>query len=191
MSARGWMETSNGPKLIAHHAMLFRIASVIFNKNSTGTVSTIFYEWQDFGLLGKPGPDRDVFGDAIRTYVCTPLAVGQGLCSNEDLGQFITMGNGTTIQKQRVDLGAAPGIAEDKVITYPVKSTGYYCVGAVPMTVDGEHATFKGRVFFHNAFKGDLPGGEYPKLGFYFGLTCLYILLGLGWGYLCIKHKDE
>ncbi|CAO1633897.1 unnamed protein product [Sympodiomycopsis kandeliae] len=164
---------------------------LIFFKNSTGTVSTIFYEWQDFELLGKPGPDRDVFGDAIRTYICTPLAVTQGLCSQAEVGEFILAGNGTTIHKQRLDFGKAPGLTEIKTITYPVNQTGYYCVSAVPMTVDGEHTTFSGRAFFHNAFKGDLPGGEFPKLGFYFGLACLYILLGLGWGYLCVKHKDE
>lgn len=53
------------------------------------------------------------------------------------------------------------------------------------------HAAFTGRVTFYNNFDGNLPAAEYPKLNFYFGLTVLYAVMGLGWLYMCMKHKDE
>lgn len=53
------------------------------------------------------------------------------------------------------------------------------------------HAAFNGRVEFFNAFKGNLPAAEYPKLNFYFLMTILYLALGLYWLSLCLKHRDE
>ncbi|CAO1633579.1 unnamed protein product [Parajaminaea phylloscopi] len=162
-----------------------------FHRNSSGTVATIIYEWQDYTHLGTNGPDRDIFGDAVKTYICTPQAATQKLCAQADVGNFIVEGPARTIQKQRVDL--AKGSDKEQTLNYRVNQTGYYCVGAsaVPLTADDAHASFEADVVFHNVFKGELPGGEFPKLGFYFGLSCVYILLGLAWAYLCVKHKDE
>jgi hypothetical protein len=53
------------------------------------------------------------------------------------------------------------------------------------------HSHFTGRINFVNAFKGQLPATEYPKLPFYFSLTTVYMLLGGLWLYLCISHRDE
>lgn len=53
------------------------------------------------------------------------------------------------------------------------------------------HSHFVGRINFINAFEGDLPATEYPKLQFYFALTTLYMLLGGFWLYLCVRHRDE
>lgn len=68
---------------------------------------------------------------------------------------------------------------------YPVSKTGYYCVGAVPVTFeqpqldttksDAESSddsinpfaqiSYTGVVDFENVFKGHLPAAEYPKIG--------------------------
>lgn len=79
--------------------------TVTFKPNSTGIVATIFYEWSDFDRLGKYGPDKDVFGYSLKSYVCTPLAVRQGLCEDTDLGNFIVDGSAPSVFKQKMDFG--------------------------------------------------------------------------------------
>lgn len=78
-----------------------------FAKNSSGTVATIFYEWADFPKLGKPGPDKDVFGDALKTFICTPQAVNQKVCDKSELGNFLVDGQAPTVQRKRVDLNGS------------------------------------------------------------------------------------
>lgn len=126
--------------------------TVNFHANSSGTVATIFYEWRDFPHLGANGPDHDVFGDAMKTYICNPQAVTKAMCSESDLGNFIVDGAGKTIRKQRVDLRTnteAQTLVSTTAPTHPtphnrprahppnfhsqtyrVNQTGYYCVGA-------------------------------------------------------------
>ncbi|KAN0060405.1 hypothetical protein ACQY0O_007735 [Thecaphora frezii] len=171
----------------------------IFDKGSQGTVATIFYEFQDFPKLGVPSEDTDVFGFKMKTYICTTQAVRQKLCDSKEIGNFITANGTQTVQKERVDFDA--GSSEVKNLTYAVTKSGYYCFGAtaVPLTSlpasassqASVHAAFKGRLNFYNNFDGNLPAAEYPKLNFYFYLTAVYALLGLGWLYLCLRHRDE
>jgi hypothetical protein len=87
---------------------------VTFKPNSTGIVATIFYEWSDFDRLGKYGPDKDVFGYSLKSYVCTPLAVRQALCEDTDLGNFIVDGSAPSVFKQRMDFGT--GNAQQQVV---------------------------------------------------------------------------
>lgn len=98
----------------------------------------------------------------------------------EEEGQFITSGdeNGTSIQKQRLDL-SKEGLKEEKRLSWKVEEKGYYCLASIPLTTlndgntngkevefdqDSNHARFNGRIFFHNKFEGNLPASEYPKL---------------------------
>ena len=92
---------------------------------------------------------------------------------------------------------------------YNVNKTGYYCVGAVPVTVtsdeddslNGSNSTldaatpfgtvFTGVVDFENTFEGHLPAAEYPKIWFYTSLAVVYTLIGAGWAFLCFKHRQE
>lgn len=94
---------------------------------------------------------------------------------------------------------------------YEVAKTGYYCVGAVPVTISTGAApssddmdegtssnattttrtTYTGVVDFENVFEGHLPASEYPKIWFYGALACAYTLIGLGWAYLCFRHRRD
>ncbi len=51
-----------------------------------------------------------------------------------------------------------------KPIHYHISKTGYYCVGAIPVTALSTHATFTGKVHYHNEFKGELSAADYPKI---------------------------
>lgn len=105
------------------------------------------------------------------------------LCTEDSLGQFIyttpanSQDNSTSIFTSSVRFDAVSGAAvssqDDQLGTgpyrYPVTKTGYYCVGAVPLTLDNGSATrnstvFTGVVDFENVFEGHLPAAEYPKV---------------------------
>ena len=60
-----------------------------------------------------------------------------------------------------------------KPINYPVKKTGYYCVGTYGYSTEKYEAT----VVFRNSY-GELPAAQIPKLPFYGGLTIVYAVIG-------------
>ncbi|CDS01604.1 hypothetical protein [Sporisorium scitamineum] len=165
----------------------------------------MFYEFADFDKLGKLNNNKDAFGYQLKSYICTPNAVTETLCTKEQLGNFIvdeSSGKASTVQLQRMDFGAN-GSSEEKTLRYNVTKTGYYCFGATEVPLQtletapsgksdvSVHAAFDGRVEFFNKFKGNLPAAEHPKLNFYFAMTLAYIVLGIYWLSLCIKHRDE
>lgn len=69
------------------------------------------------------------------------------------------------------------------------------------------HAEYSGEVLFRNTFEGELPAVEYPKINvswtkgetsvklmliqFYMVMSLVYFVLGCGWAYLCVRHRDE
>lgn len=91
-----------------------------FHKGSTGTVATMFYEFGDFDKLGKPSRDKDAFGYQLRSYICTPKAVEEALCTTEQLGNFIvdeSAGKASTVQLQRMDFGASGSTGEKTLVS--------------------------------------------------------------------------
>ncbi|KAH8835477.1 lung seven transmembrane receptor-domain-containing protein [Flagelloscypha sp. PMI_526] len=88
-------------------------------------------------------------------------------------------------------------------IHYEVRKTGYYCVAVVPVTVLNDHKRensrqevpfhpeYKGNVHFQNAFNGQLPATDYPKVTFYTVMFCIYIAVAAGWAFLCWRHVNE
>lgn len=162
--------------------------------------------------------------------MCNLAANQANLCTSDQLGQFIVdMPEGTSINDTaiwttpvRFDSRASTvdtvGSAVDAALDinrgpfrYEVTKTGYYCVGAVPVTVSTGAApssddmdegtsgnsstttrtTYTGVVDFENVFEGHLPASEYPKIWFYGALACAYTLIGLGWAYLCYRHRRD
>ncbi|WVQ74635.1 hypothetical protein IAR50_004236 [Cryptococcus sp. DSM 104548] len=55
-----------------------------FDDGSSGQVALVIYEWSDVQYLGAQGDDD------LRTYICTTSAVRSGLCTDADMGGFIT-----------------------------------------------------------------------------------------------------
>jgi hypothetical protein len=121
---------------------------------------------------------------AQRVYICTLDALNSSLCDESQLGQFIysapadsaTNASSIFTASVRFDpVPSAPLSAQDEELgtgpyRYQVAKTGYYCVGAVPLTLDAGSATrnstaYTGVVDFVNVFDGHLPAAEYPKVG--------------------------
>ncbi|KZT55043.1 hypothetical protein CALCODRAFT_510372 [Calocera cornea HHB12733] len=84
-------------------------------------------------------------------------------------------------------------------INYTIPRKGYYCVGTIPITLlsnpltpeTADHAAFTGTVLFRNTFAGLLPASEYPKIGFYLGMTWAYTLVGAVWASMCYRHRQD
>lgn len=69
---------------------------------------------------------------------------------------------------------------------YSVQKTGYYCVVTDIYTTDEYTAV----VEFRNAY-GELPATQIPKLPFYGGMTILYALVAVYWGFLYYQHRQD
>ncbi|KAK0530031.1 hypothetical protein OC835_004144 [Tilletia horrida] len=179
--------------------------TVAFDKGASGIVANVFYEWSDFGALGKAdATTADRFGFALKSYVCTDAAAAQGLCDKAQLGQFIVNGDAPTMRTQKVDFSQTPAPYQ---LEYPVTKDGFYCTANVPLSVStlngtatpsltygaatGDHAKYSGKVTFTNKFNGNLPAAEYPKLAFYGFLTLAYLVMGIVWLTLSIMHRSE
>lgn len=185
---------------------------IIFGPASSGQLALVIYEWQDAKWLGINPSNHQAENSwqEDRVYVCTLDAIAQSLCTKAELGEFIVSPlpagvkrESLNIWTQRVKLEAKPSPSDTATQTgsapyrYNVTKTGYYCVGAVPLTVGLPSATnstysrYTGVVSFENVFKGNLPAGEYPKVAFYGFVAIIYALVGILWGYNCYQHRTE
>ncbi|KAK0544016.1 hypothetical protein OC846_005660 [Tilletia horrida] len=178
--------------------------TVSFDAGAKGVVSNVFYEWTDAGALGKSDQTTlDRFGYALKTYICTDAAAAQGICDGKtQLGQFIVTGAAPSMKTQKIDFGQT---AAPLKLEYPIEKDGFYCVATVPLSLSGangstpvltyggagDHANYTGIITFTNKFDGNLPAAEYPKLQFYGLLTLAYLVLGIVWLALCIKHRSD
>jgi len=185
---------------------------IIFGPASSGQLALVIYEWQDAKFLGINPSNQQAENSwqEDRVYVCTLDAIAQSLCTKAELGEFIVSPlpagvkrESLNIWTQRVKLEAKPNSSGTATQTgsgpyrYNVTKTGYYCVGAVPLTVglpsatNSTYSTYTGVVSFENVFKGNLPAGEYPKVAFYGFVAIIYALVGILWGYNCYQHRTE
>lgn len=151
-------------------------STVVFYPNSTGRVTTIIYEAEEIDLIGKYDVAQEKYGHYVRralmltqfkTYICTSLAMQHGLCTQDQLGYYIVDNSTTvnTIQQKQFDFGEK--LTEPQSMTYPVTSTGFYCVGVMPLTTSTTAKNterFHGHVEYHNRFDGQLAAAEHPKL---------------------------
>lgn len=77
-------------------------------------------------------------------------------------------------------------LKDPPAINYPIKRTGYYCVGTFGFGVEEYDAV----VEFRNSF-GELPAAQIVKLPFYAAFTLVYALLGIGWGILYYLNRHD
>ncbi|KAM0745675.1 hypothetical protein T439DRAFT_307608 [Meredithblackwellia eburnea MCA 4105] len=179
---------------------------VIFAPSSRGQLSLVIFEWKDAKHLGvDPSGKTDNTWTDDRVYICTLSAMEANLCTEDNLGKFITtpaeLPSNSSIFTASVrfdPVASAPLSESDKELgtgpyRYSVSKTGYYCIGTVPVTLDGGYlnTSFTGVVDFENVFPGLLPAGEYPKILFYFVLTLAYLGIGVWWGILCFIHRSD
>lgn len=200
---------------------------VFFSQGSKGQLALIIYEWEDARYIGidadGTGVGQNEWEDE-RVYVCSLAAYRANLCGADSLGRFIVdVPAGKSVNETsifttavRFDSRAATTGADGQTVPaginagpyrYEVKKTGYYCVGAVPLSTStsgtGDDAAdnststtvsttaYTGVVDFENTFEGHLPAAEYPKIVFYGAITAVYVLLGLAWAYLCWKNRSD
>ncbi|PLW21647.1 hypothetical protein PCANC_01096 [Puccinia coronata f. sp. avenae] len=185
---------------------------IIFGPASSGQLALVVYEWEDAKWLGINPSNKQAENSwqEDRVYVCTLDAIVQSLCTQAQLGEFIVSPlpsgvkrDSLNIWTQRVKLEAKPIPSDTGTpmgsgpFRYNVTKTGYYCVGAVPLTAglpsssNATFSTYTGVVAFENVFKGNLPAGEYPKVAFYGFVALIYLLVGILWGYNCYQHRTE
>lgn len=105
--------------------------------------------------------------------ICDQVNVDANLCTEEEIGSFILAENATEASQSAI-LSKAISLKDPIAISYPVKSTGFYCVS----TYAYSGHDYKGVVEFRNAY-GELPAAQIPKLPFYGGLTIVYAVVGV------------
>ncbi|MCJ1308994.1 hypothetical protein MMC25_002649 [Agyrium rufum] len=162
--------------------ILVRFDNVTAQDATNNTVSLVIFEWADERLLGVSTPENT---DGSKELICYDENAKAGLCTNEQIGQFLLQSNASTVSKnpmftQAVDLrSAAP-------IMYPIKRTGYYCVWTYGFKAD----VYSGSVEFRNAY-GELPGAQIPKLAFYGGLAIVYAVILALWAFLYVQNRHD
>jgi hypothetical protein len=148
------------------------ILTVFPNKTVQGdadpVVSLVIFEWKDQDLVGINMASGD--NGYTKEYICDQSAVSKGYCNETDLDEFILAPNATE-KSTALILTQAVHLKSSTPINYPIKKTGYYCVGAFSKSDD-----FMAVVEFREAY-GELPATQIPKLPFYGGVTILYAVV--------------
>lgn len=150
---------------------------------STGnaSLSLIIFEFKDIDLLGV------VDNAGNRRYICDDNLVNEGLCTSDELYQFIIDGNVTTNAIVKTDVLTELGTNE---FSYHVTKTGYYCIAAFNPPYKGGVNKFKMMVNFHNAF-GNLPASQIPLLSLYGLLAVVYAVCLAIYLFPIFRHRSE
>lgn len=143
-------------------------------------VSLLMVEWMDLDYVGVLPQGAD-----SKIEICDDKSVGAGHCNETDIGEFILAPNATALSNNII-LTQAMHLKNSVPITYPIKKTGYFCVLTYGFSTDKYEAV----VEFRNAY-GELPATQIPKLPFYGGITILYALVLVFWGFLYFQHRAD
>lgn len=149
--------------------------------DSDKLVSVLIFEWEDREFLGRRlRPD-----DAEKVYFCKEDTVKAGLCNSTDIGKFILEKDVAKESKGSIFTEAVV-LKDAKPLRYKVNRTGYYCVQAYGFSAK----TFEAILTFRNSY-GELPAAQIAKLPFYGGLTIVYAVIGILWGFLYVQHRRD
>ncbi|KAL6721791.1 Membrane protein ptm1 [Lecanora helva] len=144
-------------------------------------VSLVIFEWKDEPLVGVWKSD-----DASeKTYVCDDDAINAKLCTAEQKGEFVLAPDTAEKSKNPVETKLIH-LKNPETINYPIKKTGYYCVGTLAVA----EQEYKAAVEFRNAY-GELQAAQIAKLPFYGGLTIVYAVLGIFWAFLYVQNRHD
>ncbi|KAK2744383.1 hypothetical protein FQN57_004278 [Myotisia sp. PD_48] len=147
-----------------------------------GIMSLVIFEWRDEHLIGRYASGDE---NEAKQTLCDPKNVEKKLCDETALGSYILSPNATQNSKSPI-YSRAMDLTNPEPIKYPVAKTGFYCVSTYPFS--GKE--YKGVIVFRNAY-GELPATQVPKLPFYGGLTIVYAVLGVFWGFLYAQHRHD
>ncbi|GAA6012680.1 hypothetical protein JCM8202_003410 [Rhodotorula sphaerocarpa] len=181
---------------------------VLFSPASRGQAALVIFEWQDSKYLGVNPEGEPKLNDWAedRLFLCTLAAQEAGKCTSANLGRFLQSPlapETTSIYTASVHFDPVPsrGLDENDVQSfgvagpyrYEVPRTGYYCVGTVPVVLEGatRNTSYMGVVDFENVFEGQLPASEYPKVSFYRGIFLAYLAFAVAWGTLSWVYRRE
>jgi hypothetical protein len=117
--------------------------------------------------------------------LCQQDYVDQGYCNSTDIGEFILAANATE-ESSALILTEAVNLEDPAPIHYSITKTGYYCI----LTEGFNTGKYKAVVEFRNAY-GELAATQIPKLPFYGGITILYALMAVYWGFLYYQHRQD
>lgn len=145
--------------------------------------SLIVFEWQDEELIGRMPDDANSYRD--KETICDANNVARNFCKEEELGAFILTTNATEKANNPI-YNEAIHLKDPKVINYPIRRTGYYCVSTYAFS---DHK-YDAVVEFRNSF-GELPAAQIAKLPFYGGLTITYAVLGIFWAFLYVQNRSD
>ena len=164
-------------------------------------VSLIVFDWRDFDYIGKyRTPDSalvrsptfsslwrptDHAGSIQKETICDDESVNAQLCNDTQIGEFI-LGTDSPANLTSVLLTQAVHLKDASPVKYPIKRTGYYCVGTYGYSADEYQAV----VEFRNAY-GELPAAQIPKLPFYGVITIVYAVIAAFWAFLYVQHRHD
>ncbi|XXG96580.1 hypothetical protein Hte_002867 [Hypoxylon texense] len=145
-------------------------------------VSLIIFEWKDQDLIGVTPENPE---DPIQ-MICNEANVQAGVCNDTDFGRWILSPNATE-KSENLILTEPIHLKNTTPYKYSIKKTGYYCVMAYPLD---DTRDFTGIIVFREAY-GELPATQIPKLPFYGGITILYAVVAVFWGFLYYQHRYD
>lgn len=146
------------------------------------SVALILFEYQDIDKLGVKDPQT-----GRKRYICDEGLISEGLCTQEQLNQFIV--NSTAIPTAPVKTFLLTELGTND-FSYHVVKTGYYCVAAYNPVYSGNSNKFKMMVNYHNAF-GNLPASDIPMLPLYGLLTIVYAVCLSVFLFQIYLHRSE
>ncbi|OAA59382.1 Transmembrane receptor, eukaryota [Cordyceps fumosorosea ARSEF 2679] len=144
------------------------------------TVSLVIFEWKDSSFVGVPGENGE-----NELLPCNQAYIDSGACNSTDLGEFILAQNATEKSNAFI-LSKAVHLKSSGPIKYSIKETGYYCLVTQGFNTDEYSAVAE----FRNAF-GEISATQIPKLPFYGGMSILYALMAVYWGFLYYQHRHD
>ncbi|MCJ1299680.1 hypothetical protein MMC08_002473 [Hypocenomyce scalaris] len=161
--------------------ILFTAIKDVLEDDSDPIISLVIFEWRDEYLFGAyPTPDS-----TEKEFSCNDANVQASLCTEEELGSFILSANATEAAMNPI-ISRAIHIRDPKPVNYPIKNTGYYCVGTYGYSAQ----EYKAVVEFRNAY-GELPAAQIAKLPFYGGLAIVYAVVGAFWAFLYVQNRHD
>ncbi|CAD0105927.1 unnamed protein product [Aureobasidium uvarum] len=143
-------------------------------------VSLVMFEWSDRDYVGKLMDDTA----SDRAYICDATAIEAKFCNTTEEGEFI-LSQDSDKSTSRI-ITQAVHLKNPPAINYPIKRTGYYCVGTYGYTAEN----YEGIVEFRNSY-GELPAAQIAKLPFYGALTLVYALASAGWAFLYFQNRHD